>query len=98
MIIWNEDGPQYIQIGNGEWLISECTLKEDRLKVAVSGTWNKNNQYEMTVRILGTSFVDVWTCDFINHAVRINVLRNIWTMPGLSDMDLISSLTGSFKS
>ena len=97
LIVWNEEGEQEIQIGAGEWLISECKLMGEPLKLAVSGTWKKRNQLEMTVRILGTPFVDTWTCDFVFNAVRINVLRNIWTVPGLSDLALFSRIQGYVK-
>ena len=91
---WNEEGEQQIRIGKGEWIESDFNLAGHQVKAAVSGRWRNRNTFEMTLRLLGTPFCDTWTCDFINDAVRINVTRNIWTVPGLSDMALLPNLIG----
>ena len=66
----DSEGRHQFEIGNGEWIESHVSLMGHQVKVAVSGTWHKRNQFEMTVRLLGTPFCDVWTCDFLNDAVR----------------------------
>lgn len=92
--IESSEGQQQIQIGMHEWQTSECKIMGETLKVAVSGTWLKRNQFLMTVRLLGTPFVDTWTCDFNHGGARLNNIRNIWTVKGLSDLALITHLVG----
>ncbi|WP_249306008.1 serine hydrolase domain-containing protein [Lederbergia citrea] len=91
------DGEHHIRVGNSEWIESELSLLGHHVKTAASGTWKNRNTFEMTIRLLGTPFVDTWTCDFINDAVRMSVSRNIWTVPGLSDMALLPTIVGYIK-
>ncbi|WP_233713473.1 serine hydrolase domain-containing protein [Lederbergia citri] len=93
-VFQDSEGEHEIQIGYGEWNESEYSIAGQKVKAAVSGIWRNRNTFEMTVRLLGTPFCDTWTCDFINGGVRINVSRNIWTVPGLSDMALVPTITG----
>jgi len=93
-VFWDSEGEHKFKIGYGEWIESEYIIAGQEVKAAVSGTWRDRNTFEMTLRLLGTPFCDKWTCDFIHGAVRINVSRNIWTVPGLSDMALVPTLIG----
>ncbi|MBS4200857.1 serine hydrolase [Bacillus sp. FJAT-49732] len=93
-VFWDSEGQHEFQIGYGKWIESEYSIAGQKVMAAVSGTWRNRNTFEVTIRLLGTPFCDTWTCDFIHGAVRINVSRNIWTVPGLSDMALVPSLVG----
>ncbi|MCR2821206.1 serine hydrolase domain-containing protein [Lederbergia panacisoli] len=91
---WDSAGEQEFQFGYGEWIENDFSIAGEKVKAAVSGTWRNRNTFELTLRLLGTPFRDTWTCDFINGGVRINISRNIWTVPGLSDTALLPSLAG----
>ncbi|MBS4218728.1 serine hydrolase [Bacillus sp. FJAT-49711] len=92
----DSEGEHKFQFGYGEWITSDFTIAGQKVSAAASGTWRNRNTFELTLRLLGTPFCDTWTCNFINGAVRINVSRNIWTVPGLSDMALMPALVGHF--
>ena len=96
-VYWDSEGQQQIQIGHGEWIESNFSLLGHQVKAGVCGTWHNRTTFNMKIRLLGTPFCDTWSFDFINGAVRMNVIRNIWTVPDFSDMALLPDLVGYIK-